>query len=120
MSPSTFRALLWVIAVFTLVAGLVGMLPRKLVCQRLPLDRMDEAGWLFFRHWALLVLLCGLLLVWGALSPSVQPPLLLLVAGEKIGFALIVLRQRHTPLGRALRPGAVADFFAALVLLAGA
>jgi hypothetical protein len=117
MPASALVPFLWIAAAFTLLAGIVGLLPRALVCRRLPLATMDESGWLFFRHWAVLVMLCGILLAWAAVSTPARPPVLLLVGGEKLAFALIVFRQRQTPLGRALRGGAVADFAAALVML---
>jgi hypothetical protein len=117
--PASFLVpLIWLAASATLFAGFAGLLPRPLVSRILPLDTLEPAGWLFFRHWAVLVCLCGVLLVWAALDPVARRPVLVLVAAEKAGFACLVFQHRATPIGRALRGGAVADLLIALIFAA--
>jgi hypothetical protein len=121
MSGATLLvAFLWLTAIATAAAGLAGLMPRKLVARRLPVQHLDETGWFFLRHWAVLVLLCGGLLGWAALNDSARPALMTLVAAEKLAFSFLVFRSGNSPLGRVLRGGAIAELLAAVVLLAAA
>jgi hypothetical protein len=106
---------LYLAAPLTLLAGLIGLLPRPMVLRLLPLTDLNATGWFFVRHWAVLVAMCGALLFWAARDAAARPPVLALVAVEKFCFVGLVFSRRGTAIFRALLPGAIADLVAALV-----
>jgi hypothetical protein len=108
-------AFLYLAAPLTLLAGLIGLLPRPMVVRVLPLADLDATGWFFVRHWAVLVAMCGMLLFWAARDASARPSVLALVAAEKFCFVGLVFSRRGTAIFRALRPGAIADLVAAII-----
>jgi hypothetical protein len=58
-----------------------------------PIFGIDEATpvlRLITRHWALLVFLVGLLLVYAALEPALRTPILIVAGIEKIAFAILL------------------------------
>ncbi len=77
---------------------------------------VTEAGGLFFaRHWGLMVLCFGLLLVYSATVSALRTPVLLAATAEKLGLVVMVALAYDTPQLAGMRGAALFD--AACVVL---
>jgi hypothetical protein len=84
----------WILIVSGVVtaAGGVGPLVAPALTLRLTfgVDRPDAAAMFFLRHWGVLVLVFGALLVYSANAPSVRFPVLVAAAVEKAAIVAMV------------------------------
>jgi hypothetical protein len=115
---SVIPYVLGVIGSITALAGLFALLPARVLSARLPLEPLSPAGWFFLCHWAILVVLCGVVLIVASRVPAWRDPAIFLVGTEKLIFSGLALAQPPGALRRALRPAALADLLAAGLLAA--
>jgi hypothetical protein len=80
-----------VTGVLTALTAIGLLFPRALLDTLFGLETNDGATLLLGRHWSLLLLLIGGLLIYAAYHPEVRIPVMVAAATEKIGIALLVV-----------------------------
>ena len=107
------RLLTWT-GIATMLPGLQFLLPVQML--RLSgMDVTDAAGLFYARHWGLLVLCFGGLLVYVAKRPALRRPVIFAATVEKAGLAMLVLLAWNEPALRGMRIPAVFDSLCVLI-----
>jgi hypothetical protein len=116
----TEKAVKWVLYVsggVTLLAGLLQFVAPTPLLHAQGLQIGDPAGMFFARHWGLLVLCIGALMIHAARRPDIRRPIVLAAAAEKFGMAVMMAMNWSEPALRGLRPAAVFDGACAVIFL---
>jgi hypothetical protein len=118
MLASSIQSILIVSGIITAVAGLGALVaPRLLLRLVFGVPEAPASTMFFARHWGLLILLFGVLLVVAAGEPALRAPVMLAAAVEKLAIGLFVFAG---PLKRTagMTLIAVADGLFAVIYLA--
>jgi hypothetical protein len=114
--PATDRAwsrvFFWT-GIVTMLPGLQFIAPDALL-RVSGLDVGDPAGMFYARHWGLMAMCFGALLVYAARHPAARGPIVLAAAVEKVGLALLVALAWNDPALRGLHGAALFDGLCAI------
>jgi hypothetical protein len=109
------RIFFWT-GIVTMLSGLQFVLP-ALTLRFLGVEVADPAGMFFARHWALMALCFGALLVHASRNAPARGALVLAATVEKLGLVLLVALAWNEPALKGLHPAAVFDGLCALLYL---
>jgi hypothetical protein len=108
----TSRFLFWT-GIATMLPGLQFVFPVAVLGQ-LGINIGDAAGMFYARHWGLMALCVGALLVYASRPVSGRHAIVLAAAVEKLGLVLLVAMAWNEPGMQGLRGAAVFDAFCTL------
>lgn len=94
----------------TMLPGLQFVFPLWIL-NRLGLDVADPAGMFYARHWGLMALCMGALVVYVSRHHALRGPVLLAAAAEKLGLALLIGLSWNEPALQGMRGAAIFDGF---------
>lgn len=98
----------------TMLPGLQFLFPAA-VLGGLGIDVAEPAGMFYARHWGLMALCVGALLVHASRSPAARGAIVLAASAEKLGLVLLVAMSWSDPALQGLRGAAVFDAICTLL-----
>ena len=102
-------AILYVTGVITASVVVQFFFPAKALKILNQIEIRDEAGLLFARHWGMLALTIGALLIYAGAHPEARPTIMLLATIEKVALVGLIVMDFKKPYTRGLRLTAVFD-----------
>lgn len=115
MIANHIETILYVTGAITAGAAVLSIAPRLLLRTLSGVDIEDPNALMMIRHWAWLVGITGVLLVYAGTAPAVREAVMTAAIASKAVFALLVISRAGTPFGRALLPVAVFDVICAVL-----
>ena len=82
-------------------------LPHPMLKLLFGVENSDSTTLFLARHWALLIFLVGVLLVYGAYHPAIRDPIMVVASVEKLVFAMLIffVPMSKTPVATSLAVG---------------
>ncbi len=109
MIADNIEMILYVTGTLTAGAAILSIAPRFLLRTLTGTDIEDRNALLMIRHWAWLVGITGVLLVYAGTAPAVREAVMTAAIASKAVFALLVFSRAGDPFGRPLLPVGLFD-----------